>query len=214
MTTTNQDPAPKAPETPNTDGTAPSVAELLAKIEEQGKRLAEVSRESAERRTKHKEAQTAAEKALEEQGQFKALAEERAKRVAELEALEGDAKAYQALMKTKAEALAAKRETLPPAVLAAFDAAQGNLAAQEAIVNAFATAAPETPKPKNGPNLTTGGGTLDFAAAFADPTKWAEAKKADPEGAKKYFDSISRAGGAAPPGSILQTNAHRPVVRR
>ena len=74
-------PAPNAgAETPAAAAT-PSVAELLAKIEEQGKRLAEVSRENADRRAKHKEAQSAAEKALEEQGQYKALAEEDRKSV-------------------------------------------------------------------------------------------------------------------------------------
>lgn len=207
--------APVASEAPAPSG-APteSVESLKTALAEREKRLEQLARENADRRTRAKEAQTAAEKALEEQGQYKALAEERAKRVAELEQYEADAKAFRAYQAQKAEALKAKRETLPPAVAAAFDAAEGNVAAQEAIVAAFAGVPEAPPKAKNGPTLTSGAGPTDWRAALADPVLWAAAKQADPQGAAAYMKSIAGGAAGASPDSIVSLTAHRPVVRR
>jgi hypothetical protein len=141
----NQGGAQAAQPATTTAAQAPSVTDLqaeLARAQAEAKKLRD---EAASHRVRANEQRSAAEKALEEQGQFKALAEERARRLAELESLEGPAKRWAEHEKRETERLAKAREALSPEWQAALDAAP-SLEGKQAILAALDKAKPAAPQ--------------------------------------------------------------------
>lgn len=93
-------------ESQSQDGSAPTVEDLMSRLEQMESRIAEVNQESAARRHKIKELEEEREALkqaqmarLEQEGNYKALAEERAKKLTELETYQERAAALEATIR-------------------------------------------------------------------------------------------------------------------
>lgn len=173
--------------------------DVLARLEALEKENKSLRDESASRRVKAKEAQAAAEKAAEEQGQYKALADSLKQRLGELEPLEAQAKAWQAHEKREAERFAKVRETLPTHWQQALDASP-SLDGKQAILSAYeaerASASPgKQPAKAPAPGNPPGAASTDWTQLANDPQALREAKTRDPEGWRGFVQKLSGGNG-------------------
>lgn len=144
--------------------------------------IAALRKEAASHRVRARDERTAAEKAAEEQGQFKALAEARAARVKELEALEPVAKRWQEHEQREVARIQALRESLDAHWQVALDAApslEGKQAILAAIDAAKGRAPPKPPVNGAAPGAPA---STDWSSVMGDPTAFREAKARDPQG--------------------------------
>lgn len=187
-------------ETTTTESKAPGVpAEVLSRLEALEKENKALRDESASKRVKAREAQLAAEKAAEEQGQHKALAESLKQRLAELEPLEGDAKAWRAHLEREQERLAKVRETLPQHWQAAFDASTSLEGKQKllAAYEADRSTSVQTKQPAKAPGAGNppGAASTDWQQlAASDPAALREAKVRDPQGWAAFTQKLMGGG--------------------
>lgn len=189
---------------------APGVPEdYRARFEAADKEIKALREEAASRRVKAKEATAAAEKAAEEQGQYKALADSLKARVGELEPLEADAKQWRAHVERESQRLAKVREGLPAHWQAALDASP-SLDGKQAILSAYeserAAGAGNSKQPAKAPapgNPPGAAASHDWQALAANPAALKEAKARDPQGWRAFIDGF--AGRGAKP----QTTAER-----
>src|SRR5688572_32710146 len=79
---------------PTTTTSTPPSVDYAAELARAQKEIADLRKEAASHRTARNEARSAADKAAEEQGQFKALADSYKARIAELEGLEAPAQQW------------------------------------------------------------------------------------------------------------------------
>lgn len=171
---------------PSTGGS--DLAARLAKLEAENNKLRD---ESAQRRIKAKEEGEKAAKALEEQGQFKALAETLKARLAELEPLEGDAKQWRSFVQQESQRIDAQKASLPPHWQAALDGA-GSLDGKRAVLAAYEAERgtkkqPAAPPPGGAAPAPAG---ADFAALASDPAALRQAKQADPAGWSRFVAGL------------------------
>lgn len=178
---------PTANDKPTTSTAAPSddVATLRARLDKLEKDNASLRDESASRRIKAKEEADKALKLAEEKGEFdKVIAAHRA-RIAELEPLESDAKAWRSFAEQERARLDAKRDGLPAHWQSVYDAA-GSIEAKRAVLAAIEADTGKTSTPKAAP--PSGGapaaGAPDWSqiAASGDRDAIRAAREADPTG--------------------------------
>ena len=175
---------------------APSdISARLEALEKENKALRD---ESAAKRVKAREATLAAEKAAEEQGQHKALAESLKQRIGELEPLEAHAKAWLAHLEREQARLAKVREGLPGHWQTALDASP-TLDGKQAILAAYEAekaSAPAGKQPAKAPPLGNppGGASTDWTAVASDPRALREAKDRDPTGWQQFVQSTTGVG--------------------
>ena len=196
MTDTNNAAAGGASDSTNaTETAAPSTgandfAARLAKLESENSRLRD---EAAQRRLKAKEEAANAQKALEEQGEFKALADSYKMRITELEADAEDAKAWRSYRDAESKRIEEMKASLPPHWQAALDATS-SLDGRRAILSAYEaergakTRTPAAPPPGSAAPPAAGG--TDFAALSNDPDALRRAKNADPAGWERFKLSL------------------------
>lgn len=135
---TAQDAAPAAPD--------PKVSELEAQLAKATSELERARNEAAERRVKLRDESEARAKALAEQGEYKALAEElrkineeQATRLEGLEALKAKALAFEELEAAELAAIEAAKADLPDEAKAALDAVS-DLKGKKAVLAALSVA--------------------------------------------------------------------------
>ncbi len=127
---------------------AAQLAQLKADNERMAADLSKVRDEAAKRRVAKREADEARARALQEQGEFKALAEtqqaqidEYKAAIADLEGLREKAASYDAWEKRELESIEAAKANLPEPAQVALDAA-GSLAAKRAFLDALRVTGP------------------------------------------------------------------------
>lgn len=187
-------PTTTAPQAPAQSG-GEDIASLKASLARAESELEKTRKEAAGHRNAKNEARTAAEKALEEQGQYKALADERAKRLAELESLEGPAKRWAEHEARVTASVAAAREALTPEWKAALDAAQ-TLDGKQAILSALegtkATGKqpPAKAPPGGGPPASPAAEDEDWQSLADSPTEFDAAIARNPAGWQRFSSSV------------------------
>jgi hypothetical protein len=163
------------------------VASLRSELEKLRKEAASLRDESASRRIKAREESERALKLAEEKGEFDKVAGALRARLAELEPLEADAKAWRAHAEQEAKALDARRTSLPVHWQTALDAA-GSVDGKRAVLAAHdaerATTAPAAPKHTPQASGAPVGASPDWATIMAssDIEAIRAAKAADPAG--------------------------------
>lgn len=183
-------PPVNAPATPPAG--SDDVASLRSRLERTEAELTKTRQEAAAHRVAKNEQRTAAEKAAEEQGQYKALAESLKARVAELEPLEGSAKQWREYEARETTRLAKARDGLEPHWQAAIDA-QPTIAGKQAILDGITAsrgAGTTTPAPptKAPPSGAPGGApaAVDWQAVSNDQSQLQAAIARDPQGWQAY----------------------------
>jgi hypothetical protein len=190
----------KAEPTPTTQASTTPAASVTIDVSELAairKELEDVRREAASRRVKAKEAEAERAKALEEQGQFKALAESLKARVSELEPLEALAKRWQDFEAAEGKRIAQAKESLPPHWQAALDAA-ANLDGKQAILRAYdaersSTKPAPPPAPAGGAPAAPTARERDWSAVAHDRGALRKAIAEDPEGWEKFSQGMTTA---------------------
>lgn len=144
-----------------------------------------------EKKRKAKEAESAAARAAEEQGQYKEALEVAKKRLAELEDAAPLAEKWRTFESESLAQIEARKATLPEQVRAALDRVSG-LDAKRAVLEVFDAAAGTAPRqpsavPSAGGGAPPPGAAIDFDAAWnSGSSAWNEAEKRDPAGAAAF----------------------------
>lgn len=179
---------------------APKIDDAARELERLRAEVADLRKESASYRVRARDEKTAAEKALEEQGHYKALAEAQKARLAELEQLEPAAKRWAEHEAREAQRISTVRATLSPEQQAALDAAP-DLQGKQAVLRALdamrgnGSVAPPPPRAPAGgapPAPTASTNWESLADLGADALR--EARLRDPAGWDAYVRTQS--GGA------------------
>lgn len=214
-----QDQNPTAPG-PAPEATAAQAATSAPAVDPQevAKLRAELERareDAARYRVAKREESEARQKALEEQGQFKALAEERAKALAEyqqqlesMRAIEEQAKRWAEYEQGELGRIDTAKAALPESVQRAIDAVP-TLDGKRAVLEAFNA---QGPRAKAAVDASAGppakGGEVDWASLSGEALR--QASRADPEGYLKWaglksarkptlIDQLARFGGPQTP---------------
>jgi len=160
-------------------------------------KLALLERQASDRVKADVDAEAARKKKLVEDGDLKGLLAAAQKEVETLKALTPDAELGREYRERETKRIDAAKTALSPSVQVLIDA-QPTVALKAALLDELTkSSSADVKKAADVPkNQGAGAGTsaIDFAAASADPVKWAEAKARDPKGATEWFAAQARGG--------------------
>lgn len=183
------------------DGTTPPKADPAAQLVAVSAELAALKKADADRaQAANDTTKKAGEDKLIAEGKLKQLLEQKE---SDLAALKSDADYGKAARAADEMRLSEAKAKLPAADQALVDAVPP--AAREALIarlSAAAGAGAPTAKPSAGSGPPPVGGAIDFAEAWKDPAKWAEAKAKNAQGADAWFSK--QALGSSQPVSFLR----------
>lgn len=188
------------PGVPTEPATAPAddVVDVEA-LKAAAAKLATLEAKLAEDKKADRDAKKRAQEAAEQAGKLAEALEAAKARLAELEGVEPLAAKWRTFEATESKRLDEEAKSLPDQVRALYSKAP-DLDAKREVLEAFkalqpaANGAPAAKPP--GPSVNMGAPPpsheIDFAAAYKDPTAWAEAKRRDPKGAAAFIANAGR----------------------